>query len=179
MSLKHRPATAVVPAQSADGPVLARRQEGTTGGRRAAAPAKQARSRYWPPSTCEVPPICLALTSRRPAPSPGTGQHRNHARASDSVCYGGDGEAPGRSPAESYCRAHSFLRSGRYLVPANLPIRPFFCWSPQSRDQPVVGWPGRGGPGLCRDVRLYPVLFCVPARLGCGDGRKRRRWSVL
>ena len=46
MSLKHRPATAVVPAQSADGPVLARRQEQTTSGRRAAAPARQARPRY-------------------------------------------------------------------------------------------------------------------------------------
>ena len=110
MSLKRRPAAAVVPVESADGPVLARRQERTTSGRRAAAPAKQARPRYGPPSTCEVPPICLALTSCRPAPSPGTGQHHNRAGASDSACHGADGEAPGRSPAESYFRAPQVSR---------------------------------------------------------------------
>jgi len=43
----------------------------------------------------------------------------------------------------------------------------------QIRGQLVVGWRGRGGPGLRRDVRLYPVLCCHPARLRRGDGRKR------
>jgi hypothetical protein len=109
------------PACHSRGPGPIRRRPGarpateqTTSGRRAAAPARQARPRYGPPSTCEVPPICLALTSRRPAPSPGTGQwqHHNHAGASDAACHGGDDEAPGRSPAESYFRAPQ--ASGRH-----------------------------------------------------------------
>jgi len=48
----------------------------------------------------------------------------------------------------------------------------------QIRGQLVVGWRGRGGPGLRRDVRLYPVLCCHPARLRRGDGRKRLRQSL-
>jgi hypothetical protein len=106
MSLKHQPATAVVPAQSADGPVLAP-ATGTDHKRQARRGTCQANPGHATDRHRPVRhlPYAWLLTSRRPAPSPGTGQHHNHAGASDSACHGADDEAPGRSPAESYFRA--------------------------------------------------------------------------
>jgi hypothetical protein len=51
----------------------------------------------------DIPGIDLALTCA--ATGHRSGQLLNHADASDSACYGGDREAPGRSPAESHFRA--------------------------------------------------------------------------